>query len=47
MNFYFGTYDSGHYWQIGEYEKEIDLNRAAIEEVWANMAPGRPSKAGT
>ncbi|MBN2046520.1 MAG: DUF4434 domain-containing protein [Anaerolineaceae bacterium] len=35
MNFYFGTYDSGHYWQIGEFEKEIDLNRRAIEEVWA------------
>ena len=34
MNFYFGSYDSGYYWQNGEFEKEIDLNRAAIEEVW-------------
>lgn len=34
MDFYFGTYDSGYYWQNGEFEKEIDLNRAAIEEVW-------------
>lgn len=34
MAFYFGTYDSGHYWQVGEYQAEIDLNRAAIDEVW-------------
>lgn len=34
MAFYFGTYDSGAYWQTGEYQKEIDLNRAAIDEVW-------------
>lgn len=34
MAFFFGTYDSGHYWQKGEYEKEIDLNRAAVDEVW-------------
>ena len=34
MDFYFGTYDSGHYWQTGGYQKEIDLNRAAVDEVW-------------
>jgi hypothetical protein len=34
MDFYFGTYDSGHFWQVGEYQKEIDLNRAAVDEVW-------------
>ena len=34
MSFYFGTYDSGHYWQVGEFQKEIDLNKAAVEEVW-------------
>jgi hypothetical protein len=34
MDFYFGTYDSGYYWQLGEYQKEIDLNRAAVDEVW-------------
>jgi len=45
MNFYFGTYDSGHYWQVGEYEKEIDLNRAAIEEVWAKYGD-RPAFKG-
>jgi len=34
MAFYFGTYDSGQYWHAGEYQKEIDLNRAAVDEVW-------------
>ncbi len=34
MAFYFGTYDSGHYWHAGEYQKEIDLNRAVVDEVW-------------
>jgi hypothetical protein len=33
--FNFGTYDSGHYWQSGAYQVEIDLNRAAVDEVWA------------
>jgi len=34
MAFYFGTYDSGKYWKAGEYQKEIDLNRAAVDEAW-------------
>ena len=34
MRFFFGTYDSGYYWQAGQYQKEIDLNRAAVDEVW-------------
>lgn len=34
MAFYFGTYDSGNYWRSGQYQKEIDLNRAAVDEVW-------------
>jgi len=34
MSFYFGTYDSGQYWQNGKYQEEIDINRAAIDEVW-------------
>ncbi len=34
MDFYFGTYDSGHYWQTGDFQKEVDLNRAAVDEVW-------------
>ncbi len=34
MAFFFGTYDSGRYWQTGEWQKEVDLNRAAVDEVW-------------
>ncbi len=35
MAFYFGTYDSGRYWEAGEFQKEVDLNRAVVDEVWA------------
>ena len=34
MNFYFGLYDSGKYWESGDYEKEIEINKALIDEVW-------------
>jgi hypothetical protein len=34
MAFYFGTYDSGEYWAAGEFQKEVDLNRAVVDEVW-------------
>lgn len=34
MAFFFGTYDSGRYWQEGDFQKEVDLNRAAADEVW-------------
>ena len=34
MAFYFGTYDSGKYWVEGDFQKEIDLNRAVVEEAW-------------
>jgi hypothetical protein len=34
MAFYFGTYDSGKYWHEGQFQREIDLNRAAVDEVW-------------
>lgn len=35
LNFYFGMYDSGKYWQEGLFQKEIDLNLQLIDEVWA------------
>lgn len=35
MAFYFGTYDSGHYWTTGEWQTELDLNRGVVDEVWA------------
>jgi hypothetical protein len=34
MSFYFGTYDSGRYWAQDEFQKEVDLNRAVVDEVW-------------
>jgi alpha-L-fucosidase len=34
MYFYFGLYDSGHYWDTGNMQSEIDLNRYVIDEVW-------------
>lgn len=34
MDFYFGTYDSGRYWAGGQFQKEVDVNRAAADEVW-------------
>ena len=32
MTFYFGTYDSGNYWQNGQYEIESDINKAFCDE---------------
>ncbi len=34
MDFYFGLYDSGRYWVNGDFQGELDLNKALIEEVW-------------
>lgn len=34
MNFYFGLYDSGVYWDTGNLTTEIDANKYVIEEVW-------------
>lgn len=34
MNFYFGLYDSGRYWDTGNMQHEIDSNRFVIDEVW-------------
>lgn len=34
MQFYFGLYDSGVYWDTGNMQHEIDTNRFVIDEVW-------------
>lgn len=34
MTFYFGTYDSGKYWETGDMRHEIDINLHVIEEVY-------------
>ena len=36
MKFYFGLYDSGHYWDTGDMTYEIEDNRYVIDEVWKN-----------
>jgi hypothetical protein len=35
MDFFFGTYDSGCNRSAGDFRKEVDLNRAVVDEVWA------------
>jgi hypothetical protein len=34
LQFYFGLYDSGKYWTGGNYDKEVLINKAVIDEVW-------------
>ena len=34
IDFFFGLYDSHKYWGGGEYQKEIDISKKVIEEVW-------------
>lgn len=34
LQFYFGLYDSGKYWDTGDMQHEIDANRYVIDEVW-------------
>jgi hypothetical protein len=36
LQFYFGLYDSGKYWVNGDYDEEVAINKAVIEEVWKN-----------
>jgi hypothetical protein len=42
MKFYFGLYDSGHYWDTGDMSWEIEENKYVIDEVWNNY--GRKHK---
>jgi hypothetical protein len=34
MKFWFGLYDSGHYWLTGDMTHEIEDNKYVIDEVW-------------
>ena len=34
MQFYFGLYDSGTYWDTGDLTHEIEANKFVIDEVW-------------
>ncbi len=35
MDFYIGTYDSRCFWERGEYQKEVDLNKNIMDEFFA------------
>ena len=43
LKFYFGLYDSGHYWDTGDMSKETEYNRYVIDEVWENYGQHHPS----
>ena len=36
MKFYFGLYDSGHYWDTHDMSHEVEDNKYVIDEVWRN-----------
>ncbi len=36
MEFYFGLYDSGEYWDTGNLQPEITHNQYVIDEIWNN-----------
>lgn len=44
MQFYFGLYDSGKYWDTGDMQHEIDCNRYVIDEVWRKYGHHRSFK---
>ena len=46
MKFYFGLYDSGHYWDTGDLTLEIDRNRFVVDEVWERYGSRHESFGG-
>ena len=46
MKFYFGLYDSGHYWDTGDLTLEIDRNRFVVDEVWERYGSRHKSFGG-
>lgn len=44
MNFYFGLYDSGKYWDTGDMNYEIVHNQFVIDEVWKQYGHHRSFK---
>lgn len=45
LKVFFGTYDSGHFWWKRTWWKEVEINRAFIDEAWARYGH-HPSFAG-
>ena len=46
MQFYFGLYDSGHYWDTGDMSIEVERNKYVIEEVWNDYGTRHKSFGG-
>lgn len=46
MKFYFGLYDSGQYWAMGDMTREIEDNRYVIDEVWERYGSRHRSFSG-
>ncbi len=46
MKFYFGLYDSGHYWDTGDMSLETEANRYVIDEVWEQYGQHHKSFGG-
>ena len=46
MQFYFGLYDSGHYWDTGDMSMEVERNKYVIEEVWNDYSTRHKSFGG-
>ena len=46
MQFYFGLYDSGHYWDTGDMSMEVERNKYVIEEVWNDYGTRHKSFGG-
>ena len=46
IKFYFGLYDSGHYWASGDMTHEIEDNKYVIDEVWENYGSKHKSFGG-
>lgn len=46
MKFWFGLYDSGHYWDTGDMKHEIEDNKHVIDEVWKNYGEKHKSFSG-
>ncbi|MDR0510348.1 MAG: DUF4434 domain-containing protein [Rikenellaceae bacterium] len=34
MMFWFGLYDSGKYWDMGDYVAEVEINKLVVDEAW-------------
>ena len=46
MQFYFGLYDSGHYWDTSDMSMEVERNKYVIEEVWNDYGTRHKSFGG-